>query len=243
MATKFELDRFAIEPTQEQFDACRKDDLLLIANFFDIAVPRGALKRDVKKVLYTELVKQKILPGESAVSGDEADLERSEGSETGEAELKSEDAVEPVCPTQPQEQLLAIRLKELEVELSQQNYQSQLLHVRTLELESHRDIRIKELELQLLQAQSAANTPGDHIPVLVPAATSSPHRLSETLCVVSVLSRRNLIALAFRLDILPSAALKRTSGSRPREQAGLLIAVVCLVTILLFSKDFDSLTP
>ncbi len=33
MTSKFELDKFAIAPTEKQFEQCRKDDLLLIADF------------------------------------------------------------------------------------------------------------------------------------------------------------------------------------------------------------------
>ncbi len=60
MTSKFELDKFAIAPTEKQFEQCRKDDLLLIADFYDIAVPRSALKREIKEALHTELVKQKV---------------------------------------------------------------------------------------------------------------------------------------------------------------------------------------
>ncbi len=44
---------------------------------------------------------------------------------------------------------LAIRLKELDLELSKQRYQSQLLHACTVEIESQRAIKLKELELEL----------------------------------------------------------------------------------------------
>ncbi|RXN33580.1 GTPase IMAP family member 7-like isoform X1 [Labeo rohita] len=49
--------------------------------------------------------------------------------------------------------MLAVRLKELELELSRQQYQSQLLQIRALELETRRDVRLKELELQLKTGQ------------------------------------------------------------------------------------------
>ncbi len=59
MTSKFELDKFAIAPTAEQFERCRKDDLLVIADFYNIAVPRCAIKREIKETLHKELVKQK----------------------------------------------------------------------------------------------------------------------------------------------------------------------------------------
>ncbi len=69
MTSKFELDKFAVAPTEKQLEQCRKDDLLLIADFYDIAVSRSALKREIKEALHTELVKQKVLPGASVVTG------------------------------------------------------------------------------------------------------------------------------------------------------------------------------
>ncbi|RXN24099.1 zinc finger BED domain-containing 4-like protein [Labeo rohita] len=72
--------------------------------------------------------------------------------------------------------MLAVRLKELELELSRQQYQSQLLHVRVVELETQRDIRLKELELQLKSRPPARPPPpgsrGTATPV--PVNVSSP---------------------------------------------------------------------
>ncbi len=80
----------------------------------------------------------------------------SEDLETAEAEFKSQDAarIDPVNPSPVKDPLLAIRLKELEVELSRNQYQSQLLHVRAVELETQRDVRLKELELELKFGQA-----------------------------------------------------------------------------------------
>ncbi|RXN13364.1 hypothetical protein ROHU_009796 [Labeo rohita] len=95
-----------------------------------------------------------------------------------ETELKSEERVriDPSNPPSPKDKLLAIRLKELEVELSRQNYQTQLLHVRALELETQRDIRLKELEIEQETGQVwCPPSPGLHgTAAPVPGATSSP---------------------------------------------------------------------
>ncbi len=132
MTSKFELDKFAITPTEEQFEKCRKDDLLLIADFYDIVIPRSALKREIKEALHTELVKQKVLPGATVVKG-VATTASSDDLEAAEAEFESEDVarMDPVNPS-PKDLLLAVRLKELEVELCRQQYQNQLLQVRAV---------------------------------------------------------------------------------------------------------------
>ncbi|RXN22069.1 hypothetical protein ROHU_023576 [Labeo rohita] len=93
-----------------------------------------------------------------------------------ETELKSEEriSIDPSNPPSPKDKLLAIRLKELEVELSRQN-QSQLLQVRALELETQRDIRLKELEIEQKTGHVRRPSPelqGTAAPV--PGATSSP---------------------------------------------------------------------
>ncbi len=73
---------------------------------------------------------------------------------------------------------LAIRLKELDLELSKQRYQSQLLHARTVEIESQRAIKLKELELELrnksLGRPTAADALGVSMPVPLPINASTP---------------------------------------------------------------------
>ncbi len=105
MTSKLELDKFAITPTEEQFEKCRRDNLLLI-----------------KKALHTELLKQKVLPGATVVKG-VATTASSNDLEAAEAEFESED-VARMCPVNPspKDPLLAVRLKELEVELRRQQY-------------------------------------------------------------------------------------------------------------------------
>ncbi len=51
MSSKFELEKFAIQPTAGQLDICRKDDLFSIANLYQITVPRGVVKREIKDVI------------------------------------------------------------------------------------------------------------------------------------------------------------------------------------------------
>ncbi len=59
---KFDLIAFTLHPTTEVFERFRKVDLLLIAEFFDISVPREAMKRTIKQVLHDRLVETGILP-------------------------------------------------------------------------------------------------------------------------------------------------------------------------------------
>ncbi len=119
-------------------------------------MPRNALKREIKEALHKELVKQRTFPGETEVTGVATNPVFSDDLEALEMELKSEEdiSIDPGNPSSPKEKLLAIRLKKLDVELGRQQYQSQLLHVRALELETKRDIRLKELEIEQKSGQT-----------------------------------------------------------------------------------------
>lgn len=97
--------------------------------------------------LHMELVKQKILPGGSVVTGVVTAL--SDDLEATEADFKSEDAayMGPVNPSSPKDPLLAIRWKEFEVELSRQQYQSQVLptELETQKIEFNIDVFVSKL--------------------------------------------------------------------------------------------------
>lgn len=112
--------------------------------------------------------------GEAGVA-DQVSASVGEGVEPKPAELTSMDPTNLPSPSNP---LLAIRLKELELELSKQQYQSQLLHVRTVDLETQRAIRLKELDLELKTKQfvhpSASDAPSVSMPVSPPANASTP---------------------------------------------------------------------
>ncbi|GAA6088362.1 uncharacterized protein LOC122148207 [Tachysurus ichikawai] len=180
MSSKFELDLFAIQPSVEQLDICRKDDLFLIADLYQIKVSRGAVKRDLKQVIFKHLVESGVLSERSEAGvADEVHIPMGEGAESPKTlGMAGMDPVDLPSPTDPR---LAIRLKELDLELSKQQYQSQLLHARTVEIESQRAIKLKELDFELKnktpgQPSAAADVLGVSTPVPLPinAFTPSP---------------------------------------------------------------------
>lgn len=59
---EFDLTAFTLAPTLEVHNKCRKQDLLVMADFFSITVPRETAKRVITDKLYTELVTAGILP-------------------------------------------------------------------------------------------------------------------------------------------------------------------------------------
>ncbi len=57
----FDMDEFTRAPALDKLDRCTKEDLLVIAAFFDVAVPMNALKAEIKKVLSEKLVERGIV--------------------------------------------------------------------------------------------------------------------------------------------------------------------------------------
>ncbi|XP_053362666.1 uncharacterized protein LOC128532621 [Clarias gariepinus] len=177
MSSKFELDQFAIQPTAQQLDICRKDNLFAIADLYRIQVARGARKAEIKGVIHEHLIEQGVLPGEREAG---VAPEMSASMDEGEEQPKPTEmaSIDPATLPSPSNPLLAIRLKELDLELSRQQYQSQLLQVRTVELETQRAIRLKELDLELKSQQPAhfpaAEAPSVNVPVSAPVNASTP---------------------------------------------------------------------
>lgn len=153
----FDLIKFTLCPSLEDFDRCRKDELLLIGDFFDVALPRTASEKVVKAALYEALVDQQILPERGALPGVAAQpVQLTQPTQplpvTGRAEAvtEPEDKVVAGCE-QPEAGTVdpgwQLALKELELEIKRQEYQTQLLRVR----EPERDAEGRRLDLAARQ--------------------------------------------------------------------------------------------
>lgn len=57
----FDLNRFVSSPTIEQLNKCRKDDLIRVAEHFQIKVNRQQLKREIKRVMVKGLEELGVL--------------------------------------------------------------------------------------------------------------------------------------------------------------------------------------
>lgn len=58
---QFSLDDFVTAPSWATLDRCRKADLMIIANFYDVSVSYGARKADVLAALSLGLVEKGVL--------------------------------------------------------------------------------------------------------------------------------------------------------------------------------------
>ncbi len=52
----FDLNTFLNKPSLEQLDSCKKDDLLMVASHFQIAVGKQSRKAEIRSVVYNRLV-------------------------------------------------------------------------------------------------------------------------------------------------------------------------------------------
>lgn len=64
MAT-FDLDRFIDQPSVEGLDACRKNDLFLIAQHYEISVSKMQRKEEIKRCVLSHLTDQGVFPSVS----------------------------------------------------------------------------------------------------------------------------------------------------------------------------------
>ncbi len=134
---EFDLTAFTIFPTTKVFDRCRKKDLVLIADFFNITVAKEATKQVLKEELYGKLVEAGIL------AEDESDGEKSQDAETSAPAVFSEsESVQPYNP------MLEIRLRELDLEIKRQECEAQMIKLRVIEAEKDRDIQLHKLDLE-----------------------------------------------------------------------------------------------
>ncbi len=133
MSMDFDLISFTLCPTVEVFNKCRKDDLLQVADFFNIPVFRDVSKRIIKIELQKVLVVQGILPDESEEGGSGDKTSVIEGSD-----VKSL----PVPETKLVELPLAIKLKELDLLVKKQEYDNQMLHELELEIDCELERRL-----------------------------------------------------------------------------------------------------
>lgn len=67
MKMEFDLVTFSLSPMLEEFDKCRKKDLISIAEFFIVLVSKEAKKQVIKYELYEKLAEVGILPGRSVM--------------------------------------------------------------------------------------------------------------------------------------------------------------------------------
>ncbi|KAK3563027.1 hypothetical protein QTP86_013350 [Hemibagrus guttatus] len=118
---------------------CQKDDLLLIADFFNISVPLPTSKKVVNVALYEALVEQQILPEREVLPGVATQPPPASGTAGADTEPGSwlgDEAYFERLRVGSVHTGMQLALKELELEMKHQEYRRQLLHIREKELDA-----------------------------------------------------------------------------------------------------------
>ncbi len=68
---EFSIENFKKAPSWEALESCRKFDLYLVADFYEIPVVKTAKKKEVLDVIQTALLQQGILQPSSSIEVDE----------------------------------------------------------------------------------------------------------------------------------------------------------------------------
>ncbi len=170
----FDLKKFLNKPSLEQLDSCKKDDLLMVASHFQIAVGKQSRKAEIRSVVYNRLVELDVLglpAKDGAAVGSVEVSSASVGSENeSEEELMPAAEVEadvraklppfepfsPVSTGSKGDMRLKVRLARLQFEAQEkaQTRQAEMdlrLQIRKLEIEAEKQVRMRQLELDAMR--------------------------------------------------------------------------------------------
>lgn len=146
----FDLVKFTLSPTLREFERCRKVDLIQIADFFNITVSKEGRKQVVKEELYARLVETGILPERSIAGGPEAETDGEVFDDVYSGNGKKPSQVDP---------MVTVRLRELDLELKKQEYETQLLRLKELEITADRDVKLRKLDLEAQMCKRPVPSP------------------------------------------------------------------------------------
>ncbi|XP_077962647.1 uncharacterized protein LOC144410342 [Gasterosteus aculeatus] len=191
-AARFDLAAFLSQPSVEQLDVCRKDDLLQLATHFGISVPKTILKRVLKPMLSLALVERGIivvpeLPEKelmfpvagSAAKGevtptpdlatDVSDTDRAGERPATPLTLPRFDPSSDSSAHSLGGARLKVRLARLQYDAQDRERQMRFqLEVRRMEIEADQAVRLRTLELESANAAMAGGAVGSAGTVSLP---------------------------------------------------------------------------
>ena len=140
---EFSLDEFVVSPAFAKLEKCRKADLLIVANCYNVQVQYSARKAELKQLICAELVEQGVLPkaadaaaGDTASDAPMAEVKVAEAAGMFAAGVELGPVTDPLMGTMTTEDLrIALQIKEVETRNRQLEVQAMHLRIRALELE------------------------------------------------------------------------------------------------------------
>lgn len=169
--------RFIENPTLDLFEKCRKDDLLAIAEHFQISVSRQSLKRTIKTVVLDGLSELNVLTLAESVREADQISEEMAGADDEEVRLVEADAeaeakaglppFEPFSPPTPgsrESANLKVRIARLRMEAEDraQTRRAEFdlrLEIRRLEIQADKEVKLRRLELEEGKLSSRSTGP------------------------------------------------------------------------------------
>ncbi len=173
----FNLQSFVDNPSLEVIEKCRKDELLMIANRFQITIPKQSLKRKIKAELIDRLsefgflslpdVDRRVVPMDEEQDVVEMGIREGELAAT-EAEAKVGATLSPFepfslgTPKSTGEAKLKVRIARLRVEAQEraQARQAELdlrLQVRKLEIEAEKEVKLRQLDIEAAKVAASSS--------------------------------------------------------------------------------------
>ncbi|CAJ1076939.1 uncharacterized protein LOC118558122 [Xyrichtys novacula] len=176
----FSLDDFMASPSVAKIEKCKKADLLIVANFFNVKVPYNVNKAELKQLLCAQLVEQGVLPkpaldavaaGDVASVAPGAEVKAAGAAGTLAAGAELGPVTDPLMGTMTTEDLrIALQIKEAETRNKQLEVQAKEAETRNL----HLRLRVLELEKGAFVASTPVS-PVDRSSVSAPAFDISKH--------------------------------------------------------------------
>ncbi|GAA6082053.1 uncharacterized protein LOC110439519 [Tachysurus ichikawai] len=173
---KFNLENFITSPSLEQIELCRKQDLMQIADHFQIPLSKQSRKKELKRMLILRLKELQVLPtsnvedvvefvrGEAREQFSSGEKDKRSGGVDDEAEVEAEAKVglppfDPVTPSSVgslEGARLKVRMVRLHYEAQEraQTRKAELnlkLEIRKLEIEADKQVKLKQHELEALK--------------------------------------------------------------------------------------------
>ncbi|KAF4105227.1 hypothetical protein G5714_014558 [Onychostoma macrolepis] len=164
---EFSIEEFKRSPTVEALNTYRKSDLILVAGYYDITISKADTKQAIRDVVQENLVAAGVLIREPKLRDVDAVVVTDGDGAEASAQFPTVDP-NPLVGLNTADLKLAKRLKELDLRVKQQEYDTQLLRVRQCELESS---RVSPRPVNGLQAPIASVR---SVPPVVSPAPRSP---------------------------------------------------------------------
>ncbi len=173
----FNLQSFIDNPSLEVIEKCRKDELLMIANHFQITISKQSLKRKIKAELIDRLsefgflslpdVDRRVVPMDEEQDVVETGIREGELAAT-EAEAKVGATLSPFepfslgTPKSTGEAKLKVRIARLRAEAQEraQARQAELdlrLQVRKLEIEAEKEVKLRQLDIEAAKVAASSS--------------------------------------------------------------------------------------